>query len=279
MNGRRGRRGDLPRAWPAPRAGDERVPILCRPGGVPPPTDLARAVPLVGNGAERRRDHSPGPARGPAYREHHPPTMICQRVVDCVSPGVTAAADFRQTGMRSFRRRWTTGGRRSRGRGGPDRTRDRTPSPSSLFVRCQTAAMRALASAGAGSSPVCCGAISCSTSRREARSAVGVRGRRAHRSPPYYARGMTAARPLNRLVTVAIVITVIALVGELIRNELPPSRAILSLALTLAAIRGCSTTRVRAPTRRAPYRAAAATAAPPVAGLTSSAGGARSAPA
>ena len=91
----------------------------------------------------------PGPARGPAYREHHPPTMICQRVVDCLSPGVTAAAELASDGC-AFRRRCTTGGRRSRGRVGPDRTRDRTPAPSSLFVPCQTAAMRALASAGAG---------------------------------------------------------------------------------------------------------------------------------
>ena len=52
----------------------------------------------------------------------------------------------------------------------------------------------------------------------------------------YYARVTTDARPMNRLVAVAMAVTAAALVGELVRDELPTWRAILSLALTVAAI-------------------------------------------
>ena len=52
----------------------------------------------------------------------------------------------------------------------------------------------------------------------------------------YYARVTTNARPMNRLVAVAMVITVIAVIGELVRDELPAWRATQSLALTLGAI-------------------------------------------
>ena len=52
----------------------------------------------------------------------------------------------------------------------------------------------------------------------------------------YYARVTTAARPMNRLVALAMVITVGALVGELVRNDLPTWRAWLSLALVVGAV-------------------------------------------
>ena len=52
----------------------------------------------------------------------------------------------------------------------------------------------------------------------------------------YYARVTTAARPMNRLISVAMLITIVALVGELIRDELPTWRAVLSLVLAVAAI-------------------------------------------
>ena len=52
----------------------------------------------------------------------------------------------------------------------------------------------------------------------------------------YYARVTTAARPMNRLVALAMVITVGALAAELVRNDLPVWRATLSLVLTLGAV-------------------------------------------
>ena len=52
----------------------------------------------------------------------------------------------------------------------------------------------------------------------------------------YYARVTTTARPMNRLVALAMVITIGALVGELVRNDLPTWRALLSLALVVGAV-------------------------------------------
>jgi hypothetical protein len=52
----------------------------------------------------------------------------------------------------------------------------------------------------------------------------------------YYARVTTAARPMNRLVALAMLATTGALVGELARNELPTWRAWLSLALVVGAV-------------------------------------------
>ena len=52
----------------------------------------------------------------------------------------------------------------------------------------------------------------------------------------YYARVTTAARPMNRLIAAVMVITIGALVAELARSDLPPWRAGLSLALTVAAV-------------------------------------------
>ena len=52
----------------------------------------------------------------------------------------------------------------------------------------------------------------------------------------YYARVTTAARPMNRLISLAMLTTVVALVGELMRDEIPAWRAALSLALAVAAI-------------------------------------------
>ena len=52
----------------------------------------------------------------------------------------------------------------------------------------------------------------------------------------YYARVTTAARPMNRLVALAMVTTVGALAAELVRRDLPVWRATLSLVLTLGAV-------------------------------------------
>lgn len=52
----------------------------------------------------------------------------------------------------------------------------------------------------------------------------------------YYARVTTAARPMNRLVAVAMLVTIGALVIELVREDLSAWRAGLSLALTVAAV-------------------------------------------
>ena len=52
----------------------------------------------------------------------------------------------------------------------------------------------------------------------------------------YYARVTTGARPMNRLVAFAMVITVVALVGVALRDELPWWRTIPSLVFALGAI-------------------------------------------
>ncbi|MDQ1456579.1 MAG: hypothetical protein QOH28_2199 [Actinomycetota bacterium] len=52
----------------------------------------------------------------------------------------------------------------------------------------------------------------------------------------YYARVTTAARPMNRLVALAMVITIGALATELVRMDLPVWRATFSLVLTLGAV-------------------------------------------
>jgi hypothetical protein len=52
----------------------------------------------------------------------------------------------------------------------------------------------------------------------------------------YYARVTTAARPMNRLVPVAMLVTVGALVAEIVRCDLARWRAIASLLLALVAI-------------------------------------------
>src|SRR5258706_12139226 len=52
----------------------------------------------------------------------------------------------------------------------------------------------------------------------------------------YYARVTTAARPMNRLVALVMLITIGALGAELVGNELPVWRASLSLVLTLGAV-------------------------------------------
>jgi len=52
----------------------------------------------------------------------------------------------------------------------------------------------------------------------------------------YYARVTTAARPMNRLVALAMVTTIAAQVAELVRTDLPMWRASLSLGLTVGAV-------------------------------------------
>jgi hypothetical protein len=52
----------------------------------------------------------------------------------------------------------------------------------------------------------------------------------------YYARVTTAARPMNRLVALAMLVTIGALVAELVREDLQPWRAGVSLALTVSAV-------------------------------------------
>jgi hypothetical protein len=73
---------------------------------------------------------------------------------------------------------------------------------------------------------------------------VQVRGHRAAELPPavlasiaaYYARVTTAARPMNRLVGLGMVLTLGALIAQLFGDELPPWRSTASLALTFAAV-------------------------------------------
>ena len=52
----------------------------------------------------------------------------------------------------------------------------------------------------------------------------------------YYARVTTDARPMNRLVALAMVVTIGALCAELVRGDLPAWRATPSLLLVLAAV-------------------------------------------
>ena len=52
----------------------------------------------------------------------------------------------------------------------------------------------------------------------------------------YYARVTTAARPMNRLVAAVMVLTIGAIVAELVRHDLPAWRAWPALVLTLAAV-------------------------------------------
>jgi hypothetical protein len=73
---------------------------------------------------------------------------------------------------------------------------------------------------------------------------VQVRGHGTGELPPevrgsitaYYARVTTAARPMNRLVAVVMLITIVALVVELGRDELALWRTTVSLVLTVAAV-------------------------------------------
>jgi hypothetical protein len=73
---------------------------------------------------------------------------------------------------------------------------------------------------------------------------VQVRGHPAREVPgdvlesiaAYYARVTTSARPMNRLVALAMLVTIAAPVGELARNDLPTWRALLSLALVVGAV-------------------------------------------
>src|SRR4051812_34561790 len=100
---------------------------------------------------------------------------------------------------------------------------------------CQTAAVRALASAGAG--------FLASVLWFDLMFDIQARGRSDDLAPAtrssiasYYAPVTTDARPMNRLVAFAMVITVIALTGVALRDELPWWRAIPSLVLALGAI-------------------------------------------
>jgi hypothetical protein len=52
----------------------------------------------------------------------------------------------------------------------------------------------------------------------------------------YYARVTTAARPMNRLIACTMVVTLAAITGALIRDEVPAWRAGPALVLTLAAV-------------------------------------------
>src|SRR5262245_63280870 len=52
----------------------------------------------------------------------------------------------------------------------------------------------------------------------------------------YYGRVTTAARPMSRLIALVMVSTIVALVVELVRDELPRWRSGGSLVLTLAAV-------------------------------------------
>jgi hypothetical protein len=52
----------------------------------------------------------------------------------------------------------------------------------------------------------------------------------------YYARVTTSARPMNRLVALMMLVTIVALVVELARDELALWRTIVSLVLTMAAV-------------------------------------------
>jgi len=73
---------------------------------------------------------------------------------------------------------------------------------------------------------------------------VQVRGHPARAVPvgvresiaAYYARVTTAARPMNRLIAFAMLLTLGAQVAELVRDDLPTGRVLASLAFTVAAV-------------------------------------------
>ena len=96
--------------------------------------------------------------------------------------------------------------------------------------------MRALASAGAG--------FLLAVLWFDLMFDVQVRGHSAAELPEavlasiarYYARVTTAARPMNRLVALAMLVTLAALIVELFGDELPVWRAAASLLLTFGAI-------------------------------------------
>ena len=96
--------------------------------------------------------------------------------------------------------------------------------------------MRALASAGAG--------FLLAVLWFDLMFDVQVRGHSAAELPEavlasiarYYARVTTAARPMNRLVALAMLVTLGALIAELFGDELPVWRAGTSLALTFGAL-------------------------------------------
>jgi hypothetical protein len=96
--------------------------------------------------------------------------------------------------------------------------------------------MRALASAGAGF-------LAC-VLWFDLMFDIQARGRDDDDLPPatrssiasYYARVTTDARPMNRLVALAMLITVVALIGVAVRAELPWWRSIPSLVLAVGAI-------------------------------------------
>lgn len=96
--------------------------------------------------------------------------------------------------------------------------------------------MRALASAGAG--------FLLAVLWFDLMFDVQVRGQSAAELPEavlasiagYYARVTTAARPMNRLVALAMLVTLAALIAELFGDELPVWRAAASLLLTFGAI-------------------------------------------
>jgi hypothetical protein len=52
----------------------------------------------------------------------------------------------------------------------------------------------------------------------------------------YYARVTTASRPMNRLIALAMVTTIGASAGELVRSDLPVWRALAALVLTVVAV-------------------------------------------
>jgi hypothetical protein len=52
----------------------------------------------------------------------------------------------------------------------------------------------------------------------------------------YYSRVTTAARPMNQLVALAMLVTLGAIVGVLVRDELPEWRAVVALVLSASAI-------------------------------------------
>jgi hypothetical protein len=52
----------------------------------------------------------------------------------------------------------------------------------------------------------------------------------------YYARVTTGARPMNRLIAATMLVTLGALIAEIVREELPVWRSSVSLLLTVAAV-------------------------------------------
>jgi len=100
----------------------------------------------------------------------------------------------------------------------------------------QTRAVRALASAGAG--------FLLAVLWMDLMFDVQVRGRSPEAVPrsvldsisAYYARVTTAARPMNRLIALMMLVTVGALVASLFREELPAWRSVGSLVLAVTAI-------------------------------------------